>query len=117
MDINKNTVLLFAAKNYENPHCASLSDFDLDVKRFVIARTLLRNYHKKKKVRIRLLLNHVIICTNMFGNEAAARLLLYYCESELWGYLSAIFDFLQITPVDFNTPQDKGIKDILQRDS
>lgn len=117
MDITKDTVLLYAAHNYNNPHCASLNDFHEDIKRFIIARTLIRNYHKKRKIRIRLLLNHIIICTNMFGNEGASRLFLHYCEPELWPYLSAIFDFLQIAPDDFLVPPDKNIQDILQRES
>jgi len=116
MQLNQNTVLLYAAKNYENPHCTSIDDFNQDIKRFVIARTLLRKYHKKGKIRIRLLLNHIIICTNTFGNEAATKLLLYYCESELWGYLASFFEFLHITPINFNAQPDKNISEILQQD-
>jgi hypothetical protein len=116
VNLDKNTVLLYAAKNYQNPHCSSLNDFDQDVKRFIIARTIIRNFKKGKRVKIRLLLNHIIICANMFGNEAAGYLLIYYCEKELWPYLAAIFDFLQITPLDFNTIPDESMKDILSND-
>jgi len=100
--LTKDTFLLYAAKHYQNPHCTSIADFEQDCKRFVIARTLMRNYYKREKIPIRLLLNHVVICTNTFGNEPAVNLFLYYCEDELWPCLVAIFDYLNIKPVELD---------------
>jgi hypothetical protein len=100
--LTKETFLFYAARNYQNPHCTSIGDFDEDCKKFVQARTLMRNYYKRGRVRIRLLLNHVIVCTNMFGNQAAVDLFFYYCEEELHGCLVAIFDFLNILPEELN---------------
>jgi len=96
--LTKENFLLYAAKHYQNPHCTSISDFDQDCKRFVVARTLMRNYYKRGRIPIRLLLNHVIVCTNMFGNRPAVNLFFYYCEDELWPCLVAIFEFLNILP-------------------
>ena len=70
MKLDKNNYLIFAAQNYENLHCTSIADFHKDVKVFITARTLLRSYHKKGELKIRLLVNHVITCGNVFGPRA-----------------------------------------------
>jgi len=90
--------LIYAAQNYKNPHCTSLTDFHRDCKRFITARTLLRIFHKGRDIKIQLLLNHIVVCSNMFGNESAVELFFFYCEPELHSYLVAIFDFLNILP-------------------
>jgi hypothetical protein len=107
--LTKDTFLIYAIKNYQNPHCTSITDFDQDCKRFVVARTLMRNYYKRGTLpphTFRLLLNHVVICTNMFGTEAAVKLFFYYCEEELWPCFVAIADHLSILPIDINIKPD-----------
>lgn len=112
--LTKETYLIYAAKNYLNPICTSISDFERDCKKFIVARTLMRNYYKKGKLRIRLLINHVIICTNTFGNEPAVKLFFYHCEKELWPCLVALFDFLNILPEDIKIEPDTDIQKMLE---
>lgn len=100
MILDKNNYLIFAAQNYENLHCTSLSDFNKDVKIFITARTLLRLYHKTGNLKIRLLLNHIITCTNIFGPHPTVRLFFYHCEKDLRPHLRTIFEFLDIWPED-----------------
>lgn len=98
--LTKENFLIYAAQHYNNPHCTSIIDFEKDCKRFVIARTLMRNYYKRGRLPIRLLLNHVVICNNMFGPRATAKLFFYYCEKELYPCCVAIFEYLNILPED-----------------
>ena len=113
--LTRDNFLLYAAKHYQNPHCTSITDFEKDCKRFVTARTLMRNYYKRKRLPIRLLLNHVVICSNMFGHVAAAQLFFYYSEEELWPALVAIFEYLNILPEEANEIKpDPNIEYILR---
>lgn len=115
--LTKENFLLYAAKHYQNPHCTSINDFDQDCKRFVTARTLMRNWQKRQKIAMRLLLNHVVICTNMFGHVAAVSLFFYYCEEELHPFLVAIFDYLNILPEDVShIKQDPQIVHLLRNE-
>lgn len=98
MILDKNNYLIFAAQNYRNLHCTSLADFQTDVKIFITARTLLRLYHKTGNLKIRLLLNHIITCTNVFGHHATVRLFFYHCEEDLQPHLKTIFEYLSILP-------------------
>jgi hypothetical protein len=98
MLLDKNNYQLFAARHYTNLHCTSLADFHRDIKIFITARTLLRVYHKSGKLKIRLLLNHIITLNNLFGPRATVRLFFYHAEFELHTYLKAIFEFLNILP-------------------
>lgn len=112
--LNKDTFLIYAAQHYQNSHCTSITDFEKDCKRFVVARTLMRNYYKRDRIPIRLLLNHIVICSNTFGPIATVHLFFYYCEEELYPLLSAVFEFMQIMPIDINIKADPKIEHILR---
>jgi hypothetical protein len=114
--ITNDNYLIYAAQNYRNPHCTSLNDFHKDCKRFITARTLLRIFHKGRKIKIQLLLNHIIVCSNMFNVEASVGLFFYHCEPQLYTYLVTIFDFLNILPVDVydHIEPNEQIKKILE---
>lgn len=98
MNLTKENYQLFAAKHYNNVQCTSMDDFQRDVKIFITARTILRAYHKGNDLKIRLLLNHIITLTNLFGYLPTVRLFFYHAEYELHSYLKTIFDFLNILP-------------------
>ena len=46
-ELNENNFLLFAVKNYENPHAVTKDDFYEDLKRFRWIKRLLRRYKKE----------------------------------------------------------------------
>ncbi len=96
--LDKNSYQIYAIQNYTNLHCTSLADFQRDIKIFITARTLLRVYHKSGKLKIRLLLNHIVTLNNLFGPRATVRLFFYHAEYELHPYLKAIFKFLNLVP-------------------
>ena len=73
-ELNESNYILFAIKHYENPHCVTREDFDEDVKRFKYLKRLLKRYLRGGPLRIPLILNHLIILYNVFG-EAATPLL------------------------------------------
>ena len=96
--LNDDTFMIYAAQNYKNVHCISLSEFRKDVKRIILARIIMRNYFKNGRIQIQLLLNHIIIFNNMFGKMATVRLFFFRCEPVLHPILKTIFDYMSILP-------------------
>ena len=47
-------------------------------------------------MKTRLVLNHIIVLTNVFGNEAAATLLLFKIERKYWSILKTFLQYLNI---------------------
>ena len=47
-------------------------------------------------MKTRLVLNHIIVLSNVFGNEAAATLLLFKIEREYWPILKTFLQYLNI---------------------
>ena len=98
-ELNEDTFILFAIKHYENPHCVSREDFDEDLKRFKYLKRLLKRYVRGGQLRIHLIINHLIILYNVFG-EAATPLLLYKLEREYWGILKTFLQYLNVVAQD-----------------
>ena len=96
-ELNEDNFILFAMKHYENPHCVTREDFDEDLKRFKYLKRLLKRYVRGGQLRIHLIINHLIILYNVFG-EAATPLLLYKLEREYWGILKTILLYLNKYP-------------------
>jgi len=95
--------LLYATKAYDNPQCHSVEEFNEDLRRFSsIKRLLLRLSRKDENVNTRMLLNHIITVNNLFGIEAAPRLLFFYCDSQTHPYLKSFLLFLNSIPKTFN---------------
>ena len=97
-ELNEETFVLFAIKHYENPHCVTRDDFDEDIKRFKYLKRLLKRYVRRGPLRIHLVINHLIILYNVFG-EAATPLLFYKLEREYWSVLKTILIYLNKYPV------------------
>lgn len=87
--IDDNNFLLFAAKHYDNAQCHDTAEFYDDLKRFKYVKRLFIKYQECGELRERLILNHIIVLYNMFGDEAT-RMLFY----KLDGYFAYLKPFL-----------------------
>ena len=96
-ELNEDNYVLFAIKHYDNPQAATKEDFFEDMRRFKYIKRLLKKYHKGVEVKLNLLLNHIIIIYNVFG-EAAPHLLFYKMERDYWSDIKAIMIFLNKYP-------------------
>jgi len=94
--ITKKNWLFYAIKNYNVPNLDSEQEFYEDVKRFKYLKRLFRKYKTSGELKTRLVLNHIIILTNVFGNEAAATLLLFKIEREYWPILKTFLQYLNV---------------------
>ena len=110
-DLNDANVLLYAVKCYEKPNCIQ-REFDEDYKTFRYIKRLLHRYRLTGEMKERLLLNHLILCQNVFGVEASTRIL--FLRNSEKDY-SALKTFLVYTSVMPNTV--KGIRGVDIRSS
>lgn len=92
-ELNENNFILFAIKNYENPHAVTEDDFYNDLKRFKWIKRLLKKYKSNGEMNIHLLINHFLILYNIFG-EAATPLLFFKIDSEHWSFIKTIMVYL-----------------------
>jgi len=93
-DLNEDNFLLFAIKHYDNPECSSMKDFEEDLSICVYIKRLLRKYNKTGVLKERLILNHIITFYNLFGIDAATKILLYKIDSDLHSILKPFLFFL-----------------------
>ena len=96
-ELNDDNYLLFAIKYYENPHAVTREDFEDDLKKIKYVKRLLRRYVNTKVLRTHLILNHLMVLFNVFG-DAAVPLLFYNLERDLWSSIKSFLVFLGKLP-------------------
>lgn len=90
--------IAFCQKTYFNSHCSGKNEFTDDLKRIKYVKRLIQKIHKHKtlkSIRERLILNHIIILRNVFGEENSARILFFKLEPRLHSYLKSFLVFLE----------------------
>lgn len=93
----------FAYENYRHPGCADLDEFYEDLQRFKYLKKLMNGYLKTARISERLLLNHLITLTNVFGIEATKKMLEYKMEREHWPIMKPCLQFLNyIRPDEYS---------------
>jgi hypothetical protein len=83
-------------KHYDNPQCTELSEFEEDIKRFQYLRKLLSRYRQDDELKERLILNHLIVIFNVFGQ--AATNMLFMRLHEYHEYLKPFVEYLNFMP-------------------
>jgi hypothetical protein len=96
-DLSNENIMLYAAKVYDKPNCI-MSEFKEDMKRFNYLKRLFFRYRKIGEVKERLILNHLVVLYNVFGVEAATRLLFYKIAKEDYPALKTYLVFLSCMP-------------------
>ena len=91
------TIDIFALRHYDN-RGASKEEFEDDMKRFKYLKRLFRKYDTSKDLKMRLIINHIIILANVFGVEAATTLLFFKIEKSHWSILKTFLIFLHYMP-------------------
>jgi hypothetical protein len=122
MILTEATFLLYAAQQYDNPHCADVVEFEEDIKRFQYLRKLFGRYRQDNDLKERLILNHLIIIYNVFGPEATN--MLFMRLHEYHDYLKPFVEYLNFMPLEIryddivlskdNIASDKHIEEKLK---
>ena len=123
-DLSNENFLIYAVKAYDRPNCI-MSEFKEDMKRFNYLKRLFRRYTKVGEMRERLILNHLVVLYNVFGIEAATRLLFFKMSKNDYSALKTYLLFLSCMPdvvkgikghdiVSSEIPVDMNIAEILR---
>jgi len=125
-DLNDDNFLIYAAKCYDRPHILQ-SEFEDDLRHIKYVKRLFRKYRQTGEFKERLILNHVIILSNVFGVEATVNMLFLKVDHEDYPLLKTILIFLNYMPdrlsLSFNKyrvrqeeiPVDLTVADILRK--
>lgn len=95
--LNESNFLLYAMHHYDNTQCYSLTEFEEDLKKILYLKKLLSRYKNNGELRERLILNHIIVLYNIFG-DAATRMLFYKVEESCWDVLVTFLVYLDRMP-------------------
>lgn len=113
--LSESNFIVFAMNHFEAPTCLDLEEFNEEIKRF---RYITRAF-KANNYNTQLILNHIIILYNMFG-QATTKMLLFKVGTE---YMSNLVPFLlyldrldmeQIAHIALTAVPNKDIMDELR---
>lgn len=96
-NLNDDNFLIYAMKNYNSPNCI-ISEFHDDIKRIKYIKRLIRKYKITKDLKERLILNHIIVLSNVFGAEATTRILFFKVDERDYDVLKTFLLFLNLLP-------------------
>ena len=91
-------IMMFAMKHYDNPSCVDRKEFLDDMKRFKYLKRLFRKYNTSSILKVRLILNHIIVLANVFGVDASSTLLFFKIEKKHWSTLKTFLVYLNYMP-------------------
>ena len=97
MVLTDDNFLLYAMHHYDNPQCHSVQEFEEDLKRFLYLRKLLSRYRSSGELRERLILNHIIVLYNLFG-DATTDMLFHKVDKDDWSILSTFLVYINRMP-------------------
>lgn len=89
--------MLYAMKCYDSPNCI-MSEFEEDLKRIKYVKRLIKRYKTTGELKERLILNHIIILSNVFGTRNAVRMLFFRIDEQDYEILKTFLLFLGYMP-------------------
>jgi len=111
-ELNKETWLLFAIRNYINSSSHTYEEFEEDLNRFKYIKRLFKRYETTDELKPQLILNHMTMLFNVFG-DAAVPLLFYKTDVVHHGILKAFLLYLGELPAELNNNIDNKCLNLL----
>ena len=97
-DLNDDTFLMYAMREYNNMQCTDIEEFYDDLKKIKYIKRLFNSYKNNGQLKERLILNHLIIFYNVFTVQAGTRILFYKIEKDFWPILKTFLIYLDRMP-------------------
>ena len=97
-DLNDDTFLMYAMREYNNMQCTDIEEFYDDLKKIKYIKRLFNSYRNNGQLKERLILNHLIIFYNVFTLQAGTRILFYKIEKDFWPMLKTFLVYLDRMP-------------------
>lgn len=109
-NLNDANFLIYAAKHYDNPQCHTTEEFIEDLKRIKYIKKLITRYINNGELKDRLILNHLIILSNVFPPDVLCRILYLKMKSQ-FGHIKPFLILLNVMPeVLYNVKDEAVIK-------
>lgn len=105
-DLCDENFLIYASKNYDRPHILQ-REFEDDLKHIKYLKRLIKKYRMAGEFRERLILNHIIVLSNVFGVEATTNMLFFKMNEEDYPILKTLLIYLNYMPERFKVTFDK----------
>ena len=86
-----------------------MSEFEEDLKRIKYVKRLIKRYKTTGELKERLILNHIIILSNVFGTRNAVRMLFYKLDEQDYQILKTFLLFLGYMPDSITGIRGKNI--------
>ena len=107
-NLTDDNFMLYAMKCYDSPN-AIMSEFEEDLKRIKYIKRLIKRYKTTGELKERLILNHIIILSNVFGTRNAVRMLFFRLDEEDYQILKTFLIFLGYMPEVVNGIRNRNI--------
>ena len=107
-NLNDANFLIYAAKHYDNPQCHTTEEFIEDLKRIKYIKKLITRYINNGELKDRLILNHLIILSNVFPPDVLCRILYLKMKSQ-FGYIKPFLILLNVMPEVLYNVKDEAI--------
>lgn len=108
-ELTEENFLFYAIKHYDNPACKGMNEFEDDLKRFRYLKRLFRKNNSNSGLKERLIINHLVILNNLFGPEAATKMLFFKIDKKYWSQLKTFLVFLNYMPDSSISVRGKNI--------
>lgn len=105
--LNDENFLIYAAKVYDNPQCFTTEEFVEDLNRIKYIKKLLTRYIETGELKERLILNHLMVLSNVFGPTHLPRILWLKMEKQ-FKYVKPFLVLLNVMPDEIENVRKKG---------
>lgn len=92
--IDDSNFMMYAIKHYDNPQCKNMEEFYEDLSRIIYIKRLFNKYLNTGDLKEQLILNHIITFYNVFGIEAATRILFMKIDIKYYSLLKTFILYL-----------------------
>tara|TARA_B100000287_G_scaffold393345_1_gene406490 strand:- start:598 stop:975 length:378 start_codon:yes stop_codon:yes gene_type:complete len=108
--LSEENFIMYAMKMYNNPQCNTIDEFYEDLERIKYVKRLLYKYINRGILRERLILNHIIILTNLFGARATSKMLFFKLDENMFSALKTFLLYLNYLPEEIEEAPIKLIE-------
>jgi hypothetical protein len=95
--ITHENFLLYCAKHYNNPTCHSVEEFNEDLMRLKYIKKLVTRYCESGELKERLILNHIIVLSNVFAPRVLCKIIWLKMPEQL-AFVKPFLIFLNLLP-------------------
>ena len=110
-DLTEKNINAYMIMSYDNPQCVGMEEFEDDLKIPKYIKRLINRYLIVGELKERLILNHIILFYNVFGYDAATRILFFKMDESDYSILKTFLTYLNVMPDVIERLKGKNILD------